>query len=272
MRANFDFTDEGTMRWTCCLLVLLAGCTSQTLTTTQDGGADQSATTDMPTPTGDLGMQMSCDPIAQNCADPSQRCVFTITGTGMSRMLVTQCVANGTAMRDQSCTIDMTSGLDDCQKGLTCTGLGLPTGMSDCRKFCKTDSDCGAGQMCHGVGGGVMFGECLPTCTEFGTDCGAGMTCAQDESDISSTMTNRVSFLVCRSVGAGTEGADCQRATDCGADMLCIGPFGQRICSPLCDDTTHTTCPVYGVPDGGNVDAGTVTSCVPYRGTIEVCE
>lgn len=259
------------MRFAFCF-VLLAGCSSQNLTNHNDLGtsADLGGAHDLAAPGADGMMsQMSCDPVAQDCASASQRCIFTLSGSGANRMLTTQCVADGTVMRDQSCTVDMTSHLDNCQKGLVCTGTALPMGMSDCRKFCKADADCGAGQMCHGLFG-AGFGECLPTCTAFGTDCGAGMTCAGLESDIASTMTMQKAFLACRTAGAKAAGDDCARATECGADMLCVGPQGQGLCAPLCDSGAHAKCPTYGA-DGGAADAGVVTTCLPYRG-INVCE
>src|SRR5581483_1437235 len=163
-----------------------------------------------------------------------------------------------------SCTFDPATGFDNCQKGLSCSGLGTATGQFACRKFCTADSDCGsASQQCARLTGTApAVGICVPTCTEFGTSCGAGMTCAAIATDVSSTTGNTVRFLICRPIGTGQPGDTCSKTMLCGSDVLCVGSGGGAAtaqCSPLCD-TTHVCPMIAGQPDGGT------WSCMPVAG------
>jgi hypothetical protein len=261
------------------LSIIAAGCGGSDL---NNGNPDMA----MQVSPGDMAMQMSpgdmagggaaCNITSQNCSNTSMpRCTIQVTGAGtMMQMSTLTCAADGTVARDAACTFD-SSGLDDCLKGTICSATGSATGTV-CRKVCVADSDCGT-QKCArrggGGGGGTTnnFGICVPTCTEFGSDCGAG-TCAASATSITSSTGNTVRFLTCRALGTGNPGDSCSRTMPCGANMLCIGAGGGAAtaqCSPLCDSATHT-CPVLsGVPDGG-----TQWTCQPVTGIsgVSACQ
>jgi len=248
----------------------VSACGSNGLSDNGDGGgADMAMSTsgDMAMSTStDLAGQM-CDPVTQNCTDPNNpKCGLVISGTGMNRMITGQCEPNGTAARDTMCTIDMTTGMDDCVKGTRCTATGLPMGsMPLCRLFCGKDADCGTGQSCRaaigGGGGGTTtpIGICIPSCTPFGTDCGTGKTCAMTNTDIASTMTKRVLFLSCRATGTTPLWATCQASTDCVDNAVCSR--ATMTCVPLCDNSN--ACP--NMPDQSDAGTGgsTPTTCMP---------
>jgi hypothetical protein len=209
---------------------------------------------------GDMTGGAMCDPVQQNCTDPNNpKCGLVVTGTGMNRMVTGQCEPNGTTTRDMMCMLDMTTGMDDCVKGTRCTATGLPMGSSPvCRKFCGADGDCGTGQSCRASLG---FGVCIPSCTPFGTDCGAGATCATTQTDVASTMTKPVRFLSCRASGTTPLWGTCAASTDCGDNAVC--PRGTQVCTPLCDGT-HACPDMPNMADGGSGDGGTTpTTCMP---------
>lgn len=259
---------------TFALVMLAAGC----------GGGDNgnnandmamAISPDMATGGGgvDMAGTSACNALSQNCPDPSMpKCTYTITGTGMSAMVNFVCTADGTVARDQACTIDVTTTLDNCQKGLICTGTGA-VNATMCRKICANDNDCGGTQKCARSRISSSFGLCIPTCTEFGTTCGTGGTCANSSTDISSTTGNTVRFLTCRAIGTGMPGDACSRSMPCGENMLCIGSGGGAAtaqCSPLCDSSGSHNCPTLpGVPDGG-----TQWTCMPVTGIsgVSACQ
>jgi hypothetical protein len=118
-----------------------------------------------------------------------------------------------------------------------------------CRKLCSGDSDCGPGQRCHPLQQG--WGQCLPTCSAFATQCPAGLTCGGLTADVDQTDAGAVLFLTCRAIGSGKTGDGCMRSSDCGANAICAIRMGMTFCTPLCD-STHV-CPgklTCGVVDG----------------------
>jgi hypothetical protein len=266
-----------TARLTLALALLASACSNNNLNGNGNDGSvpDDASVGDMAmAPTGDMtGMAGMCNPVTQNCTDPTMpKCELVVTGTGMMRMIGGQCTTDGTAARDTACTVDMTTGEDDCVKGTRCTSRGLATGaQAVCRKYCAADTDCGAGQACisalggaggggGGGGGGMMtaIGTCAPSCTPFGTDCGTGNTCATEQTDIASTMTKPKRFLTCRASGSKALWDTCTAATDCGDNAVCVRQT--QLCTPLCDDSN--ACP--NEPDMTDAGTGpTTTSCMP---------
>jgi len=257
------------------LLILAAGCGGDD--SSNNGGQDMAMQMmqpgldmAMPAGGGDMAGVAACNILSQNCADSSMpRCTIQVTGAGtMMQSSSLACSADGTIARDAACTFDA-NGFDDCLKGNICTTTGSSTTSGMCRKVCASDNDCGA-QRCARRGGGggggttSSFGVCIPTCTEFGTECGTGATCAQSASDIQMQNGTTVRFLTCRPTGTGMPGDSCSRTMPCGADMLCLGQGGGGAtaqCSPLCDGT-HMTCTMLaGQPDGGawSCQATTIT-------------
>jgi hypothetical protein len=251
------------MRTTRFLAILfIAGCGGGGLNTNIDGGEDLASPTTDDMNVGDMANGFMCNLLNQDCTDPSNpKCTYTRV-MGMTK---TMCTADGTVARDQTCTIDMTTRLDNCQKGLVCTATGSASGTDTCRKLCAADGDCGGTQKCASLRGVMGVGYCIPTCTEFGTDCTGG-SCAAAATDVSSTMTNPVRFLTCRAVGTALADDACTTGADCVADMLCGGQ--PRRCSPLCDSSGSHNCPAVAP------DAGAPWTCMPVTGstTVSACQ
>ena len=158
------------------------------------------------------------------------------------------CAAQGTAGRDQSCSFDANTRLDQCTAGTACSNATLPTGMAVCRKLCAGDADCGPGQRCHPI---ASFGQCLPTCEAFGTQCPGGMTCAGLTADTERTDAGAALFLTCRALGTGKTGDACARSSDCGANAICATRMGSAFCTPLCDSSHPCISPAQCVPAEG---------------------
>jgi hypothetical protein len=70
-----------------------------------------------------------CDPIAQDCASPSDACYLA------ADFKTTYCAPSGPRTEGMSCTGD-----SDCIEDTTCTG------KIRCDKFCRTGADCASGQ------------------------------------------------------------------------------------------------------------------------------
>ena len=158
------------------------------------------------------------------------------------------CVAQGGTARDQPCSFDATTRLDTCSAGTACSNATLPTGMAVCRKLCGGDGDCGPGQRCHPIS---SWGQCLPTCVAFGTQCPGGMTCGGLTADTEHTDAGAALFLTCRALGTGKTGDGCTRSSDCGADAICATRMGMAFCTPLCDGSHPCTAPAQCAPVDG---------------------
>lgn len=225
---------------------------------------------DLAQPAGDMVLVGPCDPIAQDCADPANKCTTVADPndpTGMT--LLTQCVQiTGSVGLNQSCVrsgdadagATATAGHDNCAKGFFCSSDGsLVSDYSErhCRSFCQTDQSCNATPMgkCIGL---IPQGDglCSPSCTLFGTDCAKGLDCSS-----LNTSTDGSTFVpTCRGIGKLAVGKSCTLATDCIAGVTCISPTmgAPMVCVQLCDD--NNPCPgglmcgpAMGLPNGGGV-------------------
>lgn len=236
------------------------GCGSSGLNGNDDmGTADMTATGTDDMNVGDGGSGGPCDVPTQTGCASGQKCVAAQGGTMMNPMIVGKCVTAGTVTDGQPCMRGMNGMPDNCASGLTCSRIGLPTGMTVCRKYCANDASCSSdpGQKCALLAGGLAnFGSCAPACTPFGTDCPTGMTCAAIEIESGSTMSNINAFLACRTAGAGAAYDACMRSSDCGANLFCDQQQGW--CAPLCG--TGHACTQPPAVDGG---AATV-SCMVF--------
>jgi len=249
-------------------LSFVAGCGGGDGLTPDDGsvgGGDDLAVVsgnDLATSSNKSDMKppaVTCDPIKQDCTDPTQKCAI-VTSMGKT---AANCVtpAPGMVAEGGACMRAMGAGMgDNCDKGLTCQrvgggGGGGGGGTSVCRKICKSDGDCTGGAKCTSAGGQAStYGACTPTCTLLGTDCGTGMTCGTFAVDIASTTAQVIAVPVCRATGATPAYGDCMRASDCVANTTCDG---NGKCAPICDGS-HI-CPQPAV-DGG------AFSCQPLGG------
>jgi hypothetical protein len=201
-------------------------------------------TQDMTMPARDMVMPPDmtppgCDPVAQDCTDQTMtKC--TVTQAMPMAMLTPMCVApTGMGMDGAACTrTNNMVGLDDCSKGLFCSGLGtLMTPPSrHCRKFCNADGDCAMGSQCAGLVPTPPIGLCVPTCAVFGTTCGAGLDCDSLFVDNDGMSV----FFSCRMAGTGAAGASCMNGDqDCVAGAVCLDPTQMNMpkCYTLCDAT-----------------------------------
>ncbi len=252
------------------LICAVAGCGGGGTTTPPDMAMarDLAMAPDMAKAQPDMAMQTSCDPIAQDCVSMSNpKCAIVDDGTGMNN-LVTQCEPlMGMKMAGDACTRtgmgNAGIGIDDCDKGLFCSGNGplLNPVVRHCKKICGADKDCGADKCLQLTAGVPPFGICITPCAPLGTDCGAN-TCASILPDVDGLNI----FFQCRMAGAGGAGANCMTNgdLDCQADFVCLNLTGMMggtpTCAQLCD-MTHAcpamkTCkPVQGLMfgNGGGV-------------------
>jgi hypothetical protein len=193
----------------------------------------------------------SCNPILQDCPDPTLDCAFMHTTPGYAAICVVPNDPGGGGAEGESCAGTLEN--NDCARGLDCSH-GEQAKAFVCRKFCAKDSQCDADQRCASVTqvGKPYFGICLPSCDLFGSDCPTGTTCSAMYLNV-----DQSSFLVtCRPIGPGAAGASCKVSADCGAGMACQGKNGFH-CTPLCNAGhpcgTGACTPKKGVPDQGGL-------------------
>jgi hypothetical protein len=216
------------------LLATITSCHTGALPTT---GVDISFAADAaPPPAGE------CDLVRQTGCKAGDKCV-PATPDANSSMLFGACVANGSVPEGSQCVSMLTEPItnDNCVAGTVCENALSPT--SHCRRLCAVDSTCPGGQACASIYGlNAPFGECLPTCTPFGTDCPSGSDCSLDFLDFGAPLGTS-QFFVCKPTGSGALLSRCMHETDCSADLFCdsLSIEGGR-CVPHCDGA-HP-CPV----------------------------
>jgi hypothetical protein len=183
-----------------------------------------------------------CDPVAQDCTDATNtKC--TLTQSAPMAPLNTTCVApTGMGKDGDTCTrTNNMVGLDDCGKGLFCSGLGtlMNPPARHCRAFCNADTTCAAGSQCGALT--MTAGLCVPTCALFGSTCGAGLDC--DNLFVDTDGQNV--FFSCRMAGTAAAGASCATNgdLDCVAGAVCLDPTQMNMpkCYTLCDATHACT-------------------------------
>ena len=199
-----------------------------------------------------------CDPVAQQCG-AGLRC--TIGSATSSDPVVTGCVpTGGTKAESADCTRTGTTN-DDCDTGLFCTRRGRTTTAPRwCRKLCRSANDCTSSQVCRNEQSVPHAGTCLPACTLFGNDCGAGLTCRDAPAlDAHGGWT----FLgSCSGVGTKTIGGFCSLSTDCGDSAGCYYTSAGFRCRAMCDAShpcadSATTC------ETTDLSTGAPGYCVP---------
>jgi hypothetical protein len=211
------------------VLAVAGGCSNETVNIP---GVDMKASgADMAMGSSDSGASGMCDLIKQDCP-MGQKCVAANVGTQQNPMLGTECVPLASMVVGLNQTCMRAMGMDNCDKGLSCSTVGAPAGMRVCLKVCAAGTDCPSTEKCvAGFGAGV----CVKSCTPFGSDCASGMTCSSFQSDIASTMNNDIIVPVCRTIGTTMLGGTCMRSSECGANAGCLTDTGT--CAQICDDT-----------------------------------
>ena len=239
---------------------LVAACSSSDGTTPAvEAGTNETGT---PEPTEDAGapdvlgdtLGAPCNPVTQDCADPSLRCHVVFVGGDY----VTACQppwkppGGGPLHAEGEVCNRLKPGLDDCVNGSYCIKIARDTAKTACLRFCAKDSDCAPGGKCavHTTSG-PSFGLCWRACTPFGTECGSD-TCAWPHYHIDGVST----FESCREVASGAVGDTCKQPYDCAADMHCQGELN-LVCTAMCDDSHPCdggTCrPDRGLPNNAGV-------------------
>ncbi len=145
-----------------------------------------------------------------------------------------KCVQAGSHGDGASCN----SGAD-CAPGYEC--VGAPTGM--CRHYCCSETYCA--NMTNSSTTNKYFCDVQPEtaspsvlvpvcmvaqpCNLLQNGCGDGMTCTLVD-PLNSDLTS------CVAIGTAQVGESCE-IEHCAADMICVGPYGQRTCRQLCNST-----------------------------------
>jgi hypothetical protein len=180
-----------------------------------------------------------CDPATASCGAAQTCAVDCMTQKG-------ECVAAGSSPAGDVCTKNA-----DCQPGTQCFAYSGTCQVSACLKFCKTDSDCGAGtgSVCQGkiscpIGGTTVL-TAYHTCT-FGCDprgaaitgCPAGLHCfvvdTMDQVDCACTEASRTK----------QEGEVCALGVDCAPGLICNRMNGTSICRTICKRSENSAdCP-----------------------------
>jgi hypothetical protein len=183
-----------------------------------------------------------CSINLQNCTG-GEKCT---THDGVT----TVCDPAGSAQRGQSCNLDST-GADNCTAGTVCTNEG--NNLTQCRAFCQTDADCGAGSYCYFQLDSGSYSLCTQPCNAeppAQQGCEAGLSCFAFYDE----------YTDCTSPGTGAPGDQCGSAFDCDTAETCIFSQGSGFCAQICQSVGD--CPngfgCYNVngPDGTWPDYG----------------
>lgn len=147
------------------------------------------------------------------------------------------CLTLGSTGEGQTCT-----GSTACQAGLLCVGGGT---AGICDKFCDTDMDCGASEICglqlsDGSGGSIPNAElCSNTC-DLTTDsgCPSGTECQLGQ-EASGMMRF---FTYCSSTGTGVSNSPCTEADSCAPTYGCFTSAGSMVCLQYCYVSNFNAC------------------------------
>ena len=144
----------------------------------------------------------------------------------------TSCVtASGTGHVGDACA-STDVGFDDCGAELFCAFYGHAGNDYHCLRYCDKAGDCSPTETCMGGGGVLPAGNCVPSCTVFGTDCVTGTTCHPFWGLDAAGITRYGVGSFCSPVGHEAAGTACVANSECQADMVC-GLSGK--CAPMCD-------------------------------------
>lgn len=216
----------------------------------EDGTSGTSGTTDgvepNPQPTTGTAEEFECNQWTQNCPE-GQKCALYSQGGGSGDFDAARCVPVVDPPRQlgELCIAEgeFGDGLDDCDAGLICSGIG-PTKNGSCIPLCQGLEDdplCPEDWLCAG-GIGNFFDMCLPSCDPLAQDCLEGTGCYGSEYG-----------FVCAPDRSGDEGQlheSCAYANACEPGLFCGPPSvspecpGQALgcCTSICE-LGGTACP-----------------------------
>jgi hypothetical protein len=180
-----------------------------------------------------------CDLLAQDCAT-GETCVYALPEMGAT-VPQTECapIVGAGAEEGGACC-----ALNSCDTGLVCVGAeetapGTCTSMGTCRRYCcGSSTDCAAGQVCGGFGGGFMGGICrtIDGCNlvdQTGCEGMSGTGCYP--------ATGGATQCVRPTAVMAAEGATCEVANDCVPGTACFtvtpggGGMARSICLRFCE-------------------------------------
>ena len=244
------------MRWSDPLvLALMLGCDPVTPETTDgpvgsssgaqttggggedDGTTGSTGTTDgvdpNPQPTTGTAEEFQCNQWTQNCPDGQKCALYSQSGSGEFDAAKCVPVVDPPAQLGELCISEgeVGDGLDDCDAGLICAGLG-PTKNGTCVPLCQGLEDdplCPEDWLCVG-GTGNFFDVCQPSCDPLAQDCLEGTGCYGSEYG-----------FACMPDKSGDEGQlfdPCQFANVCEPGLYC----GPSLASPECVQNEFMGC------------------------------
>lgn len=191
--------------------------TGMVVTMTDAGGTDAPMTTRMcRSPMG------ACDLLAQDCM-AGEACVYALPEAGATTpQTVCAPIVGAGAEEGGACC-----ALNSCDAGLVCVGAmetmpgsGTCSAMGTCRRYCcGSATDCAAGEVCSGFGGGFNGGICdtIDGCNlvdQTGCEGMAGTSCYP--ADGGATQCVRPTAAM------AAEGATCMFTNDCVAGTACF--------------------------------------------------
>ena len=209
-----------------------------------------------------------CDVVRQDCG-PGLRCQAVEADAPVGYSACVPAVAEPIAEGGACSQVDGRLGADNCQAGTVCAHYDQPTpDQHVCTRYCQSETDCAAGEVCQGFSPTPLVGFCRSTCTLLGDDCPDGLTC-RSAGVFDSRRGLYTVRPVCEWVGAAPVGEACTDGLDCGANLECIpSGNGSGSCLTSCD-ATHgcepgTTCrPFTGIFGGVNPQG--IGACYPDR-------
>jgi hypothetical protein len=166
-----------------------------------------------------------CDPVSQTGCASGQSCYWNGTAA--------VCSAPGPALRGHSC-----SSAISCAAGLGCAVVGY-NGV--CRRYCRTDNECGSLGKCvfslSGTSAKFCSNSCEPTATSTGCFSGNGCYVLQ---------TGAGETTDCFEWGTGTGGSSCASSYDCFTRYTCLSGQCRKICDVASSCTTGACTSVTG--------------------------
>lgn len=206
----------------------------------------------------DGGIGEPCDPTAQDCPNPDQKCTAYSTQPGDCCVDANKCVPIiGDGKYGDPCT--RTEDNDDCDKGLFCmTKTTGGTGSGVCLEMCRPgdpDTCTMSGGECISSGDGVLP-LCGQRCDPLLQDCPERFGCYA-----------MYEWFVCwppgHDAGEGRDGDDCYTLQSCMPGLVCVSSdvladctASDACCTSFCDSSQGTVAnPACTHPD---------EECVPW--------
>jgi len=170
----------------------------------------------------------ACDPVVQDCPGAA-RCTLNHD----QPISHTFCDSTAGTVADFG-TCMLTQSSDNCVAGSVCLAT-VGTALT-CRRFCNTDTDCGA-NVCALVIGGTSgpLHACAQSCSVLQQNCQTtGEACYYG---LNSSNQGKQE---CIAAGTKTAGQACNIANDCTPGLLCLQITGTNgpACTPTCDTSS----------------------------------